>query len=139
MVSESAPRGMTWKVWAEIAEFSETVDFGCGFDCNGKCTSIRMGPSNWTNREESACCSDCANSSGYLQDIPIEAVATVKAIFDENTGFWAPGGCRLPRKWRSYACLTYRCYRAGMDGESKDYKQLCEYFHKCKSPIVLIS
>lgn len=144
LVSESSDGRVNfvdWAGWAVIAEFAGTVDFGCGFDCNGKCASTREERgSDWTNETERACCKSCAGEVGYLRRLPREAIATVRALFDSDTGFWRPNGCILPRKWRSYTCLRYRCHCAEENDktDSADYKELCDCLQKGRLPIVSV-
>jgi len=103
---------VSWAQWAEFAEFTRTVDFGCNFDCKGGCSGTRVG--EWVDRGEKGtrgCCRDCARSHGYLDNLPPGAGSEVRALYDEDKGFWREGiGCILPPGYRSGICLTYTCY-----------------------------
>ena len=77
---------------------------------------------------------------GYLRVLPRDAIETVRALFDDENGFWRPTGCALPRKWRSNTCLTYRCESAAINGgeDSADYKVLCDCVRDRTLPIVSV-
>jgi hypothetical protein len=104
--AEPAP-GYSWDDWAEIADLAGEIDFGCGFDCDGKCNGMRNHACSWDT--EKACCAGCADNTGYLSRVPIEAVAAIEALFDDDDGFWRPDGCALPQAWRSRICIGYYC------------------------------
>ncbi len=108
--SKGGPNGVSWADWAEIADLASEVDFGCDFDCNGKCKSIRRGDFNCKGGHK-ACCVECAGNIGYLEEVPDDAVETIEALFDDNDGFWHPDGCALPHAWRSSICLGHYCSR----------------------------
>jgi len=112
-ISNTAPGRVSWEDYAVWAEKSREYDFGCGFDCNGKCADARVESyPAWPHTDGRACCQDCARNHGYLVYIAPEALETVKALYDDNTGFWRPGGCTLPAKYRSITCLEYSCSAA---------------------------
>lgn len=107
----------TWDEWKFIAERCSEIDFGCRFEsygCTKKIGSDRRG-----------CCLGCAGCLGYLKAIPNEAFDVILNLFDETNGFWN-GDCRLPWKYRSPVCLSYRCaiLRSG------ENKQLWGPFYK---------
>jgi len=104
VVSEDAPGGRTWGEWEEIVEFTGEVNYGCDFDDAGCKKGHKKG-----------CCNSCASMYGYVEQVPVEAVETLKREFDDDDGFWRPWGCAIPRKWRSLICLTHEC---GFDGKN---------------------
>jgi hypothetical protein len=99
---------IAWVDWADFAESTRDVDFGCKFDCDGNCSGTRQNMWGGIDNKR-GCCSDCASHLGYLDYLPAEATEEVKALFDDDKGFWRPGGCTLPAKYRSLICLTYHC------------------------------
>lgn len=112
LVSDESDRCTSWEDWAKAADLADEVDFGCRFDENGKC----QGSDRWDSAA-ACCCKDCAGNHGYLGALPVVALETVKRDYDGKTGFWRPGGCILPRKWRGYICQRYRCAEDDDDGE----------------------
>ena len=98
IASDTAEHGVDWAEYAECAKLAKSLDFGCDFGPNGCAIGH---PRN--------CCADCSSSYGYLRVIPKEAVETVKALFDKETGFWTPSGCVLPVEYRSPTCLSFYC------------------------------
>ncbi len=115
MASEGGPRDYSWAEWAEIADLTGEIDFGCDFDCNGRCKSTKNAPPS--RLTERGCCVHCANCAGYLKEVPIEAVEELEALFSDADGFWRPDGCVLPQAWRSSTCLEYYC---GCPGPGED-------------------
>ena len=111
MAHAKAPTGASWEEWAEFAEFTRTVDFGCKFDCEGECSGTREG--DWSGSNGRGCCRDCARNHGYLDRLPEHAVEEVSNLYDDSKGFWRPGGCVLPAEYRGIVCLTYRCGAKG--------------------------
>ena len=107
MVSDTAHRGISWGDWAEFARATRNVDYGCKFDCKGECSGTRN--EAWHDSNGRGCCGDCGNSRGYLNHLPPGSIDEVTALYDEELGFWRPGGCTLPVEYRSHICLTYRC------------------------------
>lgn len=107
MESHVGPYNIKWEDWADFAKESQTIEFGCDFDCNGQCNGFR--DSIWESNRGCGCCRDCAYHRGYLDSIPPETATQVQALFDDTLGFWRPGGCTLPVAWRSRTCLTYAC------------------------------
>lgn len=99
-----------WAAWTEYAEHVKSVDFGCHFDCDGKCACSRddRDMADWGGKK--ACCVGCASNKGYLDCIPAEALELVESLYDDEDGFWRPGGCTLPHEYRSHTCLNYTCY-----------------------------
>jgi len=98
-----------WAAWAEYAEHAKSVDFGCQFDCDGKCCGSRDGRfAQWSGNKK-ACCVGCASNRGYLDCIPAEALELVESLYDKKDGFWRPDGCTLPHEYRSNTCLSYTC------------------------------
>lgn len=97
------------------AEKTSQIDYGCGFDEQGRCKMMRkFDPKTMDDRTfglgKMACCVHCNIAGGYLDSIPADAVTTVKKAWSDETGFWREGiGCTLPRKWRSDTCLGYNC------------------------------
>jgi hypothetical protein len=110
MVRDKPYEAESWAAWAEYAEHVKEVDFGCNFDCNGKCARTRSEDRSWeSGRGKKACCVGCSYNWGYLDTIPAEALELVEELFDGKDGFWRPGGCILPHKYRSSICLRYKC------------------------------
>ncbi len=110
MVCDHAPDGVSWEDWTAWAEKSASLDFGCNFDCAGKCAKARSTKNTrWLLLNSRACCTDCADHTGYLVYIAPESLEIVKALYNDDTGFWRPGGCALPASCRSNTCLTYVC------------------------------
>jgi len=118
-VSDGAELGYSWAEWADLAELVESIDFGCGFDSDGHCRGavvaqttplpILQGRGCGETWRERGCCFNCAKMKGYVRNIPVEALETVKREFDEDDGFWRPWGCALPAEYRSGICLSHRC------------------------------
>ena len=106
-VSGTAWHGISWDDWAEFARATRDVDYGCKFDCKSECSGTRNGA--WHGSDGRGCCRDCGDSRGYLDKLPPGSVDEVTALYDEELGFWRPGGCTLPVEYRSHICLTYRC------------------------------
>jgi len=103
--------GYDWEGHADCAKRAENTDFGCGFDCNGKCEGMRR-----NTYGKRGCCAGCADNFGYLNSIPVVAVETVKAAWNEDTGFWTEKGCALPAEYRSRTCLVFQCEHAARAG-----------------------
>ena len=113
LVYPTSEAGVDWDTWGKRAEIAAKRDYGCQFDSRGQCAQSR----STTNRglgcwSKKSCCAECADNKGYLQAIPIESLAQIKALFDKEDGFWSPAGCRLPAKWRSFTCFAYCCESA---------------------------
>lgn len=107
MERDRGPRNISWVDWADFAQLTHTVDHGCNFDCDGECSGTRN--NQWRRSNGRGCCRDCSSEHGYLEHLPVGSGDEVKALYDEEMGFWRPGGCTLPVEYRSHICLTYRC------------------------------
>jgi len=104
---DSGPRNIGWVDWADFAQLTRTIDYGCNFDCDGECSGTRNG--EWHGSDGRGCCRDCGRERGYLDHLPVGSGDEVKALYDDELGFWRPGGCILPIEYRSNVCLTYSC------------------------------
>ncbi|MHC4121819.1 MAG: hypothetical protein ACYSWO_30475 [Planctomycetota bacterium] len=111
-VSDDSEDGRTWAEWADWADKVKNTDFHCDFDCDGKCAGRR----DDNGYGERGCCNGCAHNIGYLQAVPAGAVETIKALWDNNAGFWTCNGCALPHEYRSRTCLSYQCGIAARNG-----------------------
>lgn len=98
--------GDTWKERERRATTTASFNYGCDWQ-EGKCKEQREVPDRSTSR---ACCSTCASHVGFIRYLPWYAIRYVRSLFNQKTGFWREGrGCIVPRKWRSWGCLTYTC------------------------------
>ena len=114
MVSDTPKEGGTWLERESVATQIGGMDFGCDFDDCGDCAGQRDIDGDWVGKKR-GCCTDCAFYVGYIQTIPLEALEPLIDLFDPKVGYWTPGGCSIPQKWRSYTCLTYDCKSCGVE------------------------
>ncbi len=112
MVSDTAPLGGSWAIREDVATRIGGMDFGCDFNDCGECAG-QHNSSGCNYHREAGCCTDCAAYIGYLKKIPPEALAPLVALYNPHLGYWTPGGCSIPQKWRSNTCLTYHCMPVG--------------------------
>jgi len=78
--------------------------------CDLKCLSHGPAP----------CCADCAKYKGWYDNerdelhtqFTIDEQKQIKQCWDEKTGFLGENGCKLPRRLRSYTCLSTDCKKA---------------------------
>lgn len=100
-ISKKGPFGLTWKEWYKFAEFTESIDFGCGFEEKKGCVAGK----------KYGCCNACAIRMGYFRLLEDDqnALEIISKEYDPDKGFLGPKGCKLPRKYRSVTCLTYGC------------------------------
>lgn len=96
-----------------IKKATSAIQYDCQFK-DGKCKN-----SYWNNQSPRCCCLHCAKYQGYLGEdnintLPLNSDKEIIPLFDEKLGFWREGvGCTLPRKYRSYVCLSYNCHSEG--------------------------
>lgn len=111
-----------------LADLTEGLDYGCGFDSEGICQRNRnpqfiQGMDASSRRRKQCCCGGCATSVGYLRQITFGSVSEYARNFTEETGFWREGlGCVLPRRLRSATCLRHYCTE--FDPKTNQYIQL---------------
>ena len=80
---------------------TETINYGCAYRSKETCLN-----SGWRTN----CCDMCYTHIGYLNVIEPITFEEIASYFLPNIGFWRANiGCILPRKYRSYPCLSYRC------------------------------
>ena len=90
-----------WGEREKRASLIQGVDFGCRFTSEGCNSSYYKGTR--------VCCNECANRCGYMHYLPGEALDPLLELWDQKNGFWTPGGCAVPHKWRSPVCLGHTC------------------------------
>ena len=70
-------------------------------------------PKDCPNGIPSCGCKYCAKNNGFYAAHEIERIFTseaakqIKEKWDEKTGYLGPDGCVLPRKLRSFSCLSW--------------------------------
>jgi len=101
-----------WNIfgWQRLAKLTANIDFGCNFK-KGKC---RRNGQGYIHKDGAGCCGSCAQTMGYLDDIPCcwQTLIKMARLFNRQQGFWRKGkGCTLPHEVRSSTCLGYICHR----------------------------
>jgi hypothetical protein len=87
----------------KLKQSTVVMDFGCGFDKDGKCKGIYSSPK--------CCCYECAKYVGYLNLILEKDLPYYTEQFDKDLGFWRKEkGCILNRDMRSRVCVSHSCH-----------------------------
>ena len=61
------------------------------------------------------CCDGCASSKGSYEEKEREQFSgdknkLIDSLWNNTNGWLGSGGCRLPRRLRSYYCLWFNCH-----------------------------
>lgn len=127
-------RGLSWKQYEARAAVLDNVNFDCQINSQGLCKRYQRHPNDGKN-----CCSRCAASGGYLKSIKPGTANEYAQLWDDYNGFWQEGkGCVLPRKMRSYTCLTYNCHPKGDFGGATAFN-LYEFMRSGKTKLIQIA
>lgn len=97
----------------EYARAVAQINAGCHFDDLGRCRAYRTKTSASIKRSAFplCCCHGCAEFAGYHCEPrdPLLYMARLHPLFDDDFGFWRPGGCVLDQDEKSFLCLSYIC------------------------------
>jgi len=141
---------LTWDEYADLAELTGLIDFGCEFDRWG-CKKYRFSPKqkkdytkslmiNGKNATSDAwdvmcCCCGCWSSIGHTRTFPndMKAIKLIARCYKNKIGFWRPTGCALPRKYRPPICLAYKC---SSDIFPESGRLVLKYLHMSKKEVI---
>ena len=99
---EMPERNLRWDDLMMAKYATQYMNFGCQ-NCNRPQSSL--------TGENQRCCGGCATNIGYLRQVPsnLNIIGIYAKAFKEDTGFWRPDGCAIPRELRSETCVCYYC------------------------------
>jgi hypothetical protein len=121
---------------AELSKIFDTANLKVCSDCplakiDKNKTIEDAEKSGHLESKEAGCCSRCAHASGYFTAFSVSKkrrehcidILKKKYGWDDKYGFFnnVNKKCRIPRVWRSYACLSHSCCYLREELKDKDY------------------